>query len=296
LNSNNYSIKYFFLILAIFLLFVPVGCRVQKVEAEKKPHSQKLKPITDKRLLKKTDRNYLSYKYLTLKFSGKTQIGDDTKSIQGIIKTKRDSIIWISLYHIGIPVAKMVFTKDSLIFINRLNDSYYAGNYKFLEDQLNFSLTFNNVQSVIFNELFLYNDTITKFKELKDFKRYRDSTCYVLQSVKKKTFRKFSKKQRKSKRLKKKWREGFIVQNFRILPYDFKIINLSVRDITNQLEFKVSYDNFEAFLNKSFPHNMKISIFTPKDTIQTGLKLRKIVANESLKFSMKIPKKATKIE
>ena len=273
-----------------------MGCHVQKVEADKKTHSKKLKPITDKRLLKKTERNYLSYKYLTLKFSGKTQFGNSTKSIKGIIKTKRDSIIWISLYHSGIPVAKMVFTKDSLIFLNRLNNAYYAGGYGFLEDQLNFSLTFNNVQSVIFNELFLYNDTITKFKELKDFKRYRDSTCYVLQSVKKKTFRKFAKKQRKNKRIKKKWREGFIVQDFRILPYDFKIVNLSVRDIANHLEFRVSYDNFEAFLNKLFPRNMKISIFTPKDTIQTDLKLKKIVANESLEFSLKIPKKATKIE
>lgn len=274
-----------------------MGCSVQKVGTEKKPHSKKLKPITDKKLLKKTTGNYLSYNYLTLKFSGKVQIGNNTKSIRGIIKTKRDSIIWISLYHsTGIPVAKIVFTKDSLIFLNRLNDSYYAGDYKFLEDQLNFSLTFNNIQSVIFDELFLYNDTITKFKGLKDFKRYRDSTCYVLQSVKKKTFKKIEKKHRKNKRLKKKWREGFIVQDFRISPNDFKIKKLSVRDITNHLEFSVFYDNFEVFLNQSFPRNMKISIFTPKDTIQTGLKLKKIVANELLKFSMKIPKKATKIE
>lgn len=274
-----------------------MGCSVHKAIIEKTPITKELIPISENKLLKQTTNNYLSYKYLTLKFSGKTQIGDNSKSIRGIIKTKRDSIIWISLYHSsGIPVAKMVFTKDSLIFLNRLNDSYYAGNYEFLEDQLNFSLTFNNIQSVIFNELFLYNDTITKFKELKDFIRYSDSTCYVLQSVKKRAFKKLAKKQRKKKQIKKKWQEGAIVQNFRISPYDYKIKNLSVRDILNHLDFSVFYDKFEVFLNKSFPRNMKISIFTPKDTIQTSLKLKKIVANNSLEFSMKIPKKAKKIE
>ncbi len=273
-----------------------MGCRIHKAALEKTPIT-KLKPITDKKLLKQIANNYLSYRYLTLKFSGNTQFRDNTKSIRGIIKTKRDSIIWISLYHsTGIPVAKIVLTKDSLIFINRLNDSYYAGNYEFLENQFNFSLTFNNVQSVIFNELFLYNDTITKFKELKDFKCYNDSTCYVFQSVKKKIFRKIEKKQQKNKRLKKKWRESFIVQDFRISPDDFKIKSLSVRDITNHLELSVFYDNFEAFLNQSFPRNMKISIFMPNETINTDLKLKKIAASDSLDFSIKIPKEATKIE
>ncbi|MCD6367192.1 MAG: DUF4292 domain-containing protein [Bacteroidales bacterium] len=237
------------------------------------------------------------YSYLTLKFSGKVQWGNTAKSIRGIVKTKRDSIIWISLYHsTGIPVAKIMMTKDSLIFLNRLNDTYYAGNYDFLENQLNFSLTFNNVQSVLFNELFLYNDTVTKLKELKDFKRYADTACYVLQSVKKKAFRKYSKKQRKNKRIRRKWRDGFIVQDFKILPKIYKIKNLSVRDITNKMTFSTDYDNFETFLDKPFPQNMKISIFTPKDTVITNLKVKKLIKNESLKFSFKIPSKATKIE
>ncbi len=224
--------------------------------------------------------------------------GKTSKSIRGIIKTKRDSIIWISLYHsTGIPVAKMVMTKDSIIFLNRLEDTYYAGNYDFINDKLNFSLTYNNIQGVLFNELFLYNDTITKLKELKDFKRYSDSTCYVLQSVKKKAFRKYSKKQRKKKRVKRKWREGFIVQDFRIDPVNsYKIKHLSVRDITNNLEFSVNYDNFEENLDKLFPMNVNISIFTPRDTIISDLRIRKLIKNESLKFSFKIPSKAIKIE
>ncbi len=290
---SNKKISFF---LFVFLLIGILSCGVHK-ETVKIPHEKKLKPISDKKLLKRTTRNYLSYKYLTLKFSGKAQWGNTSKSIRGIIKTKRDSIIWISLYHsTGIPVAKIVLTKDSVIFLNRLNDTYYTGGYDFLEDQLNFSLTFNNVQGVLFNELFLYNDTITKFKELKDFKRYTNTVCYVLQSVKKKAFRKYSKKQRKNKRIKRKWREGFIVQDFSILPEIFKIKKLSVRDITNKLEFSVDYANFETFLNKTFPQNMEISIITPKDTIITNLKVKKLTKNESLEFSFKIPSKATRIE
>ena len=284
----------FFLI--IFLFLGTLSCAVHK-ETAKIPREKKLKPISDKKLLKRTTKNYLSYKFLTLKFSGKARWGNTAKSIRGIIKTKRDSIIWISLYHsTGIPVAKIVMTKDSVIFLNRLNDTYYVGNYDFMEDKLNFSLTFNNVQSVLFNELFLYNDTVTKFKELKDFKRYADTACYVLQSVKKKAFRKYSKKQRKNKRLRRKWREGFIVQDFKITPEIYKIKNLSVRDITNKMSFITDYDNFETFLDKPFPQNMKISIFTPKDTVVTNLKVKKLIKNESLEFSFKIPSKATKIE
>ncbi len=273
-----------------------LSCTVHK-ETTRISREKKLKPISDKKLLKKTTKNYLSYKFLTLKFSGKVRWGNTAKSIRGIIKTKRDSVIWISLYHsTGIPVAKIMMTKDSVIFLNRLNDTYYAGNYDFMEEKMNFSLTFNNVQSVLFNELFLYNDTVTKFKELKDFKRYADTACYVLQSVKKKAFRKYSKKQRKNKRLRRKWREGFIVQDFKITPETYKIKNLSVRDITNKMSFITDYDNFETFLDKPFPHNMKISIFTPKDTVVTDLKVKKIIENESLEFSFKIPSKATKIE
>jgi len=285
------------LLFLAFLFFTGIwSCAVHK-ETTKILHEKKLKPISDKKLLKKTTRNYLSYNYLTLKFSGKVQWGNTAKSIRGIVKTKRDSIIWISLYHsTGIPVAKILMTKDSLIFLNRLNDTYYAGDYDFLEDQLNFSLTFNNVQSVLFNELFLYNDTVTKFKELKDFKRYADTACYVLQSVKKKAFRKYSKILRKNNRIRRKWREGFIVHNFKISPEIYKIRNLSVRDITNKMTFSTDYDNFETFLDKPFPKNMKISIFTPRDTVITNLKVKKMIKNELLEFSFKMPSKATKIE
>lgn len=273
-----------------------LSCGVHK-EIVKKSHTKRLKLISDKKLLKKTTKNYLSYEYLTLKFSGKVQWENTSKSIRGIIKTKRDSIVWISMYHSsGIPITKIVLTKDSIIFLNRLNNTYYTGDYDFLEDQLNFSLTFNNVQGILLNELFLYNDTITKLKELKDFKRYSDTTCYALQSVKKKAFRKYSKKQRKNKRIKRKWRDGFTIQGFRILPDTFKIKEMSVKDIPNKMKFTVNYADFKVFLNKLFPRNLKISIFTPNDTIKTNLKIKKITKNESLKFSLKIPSKATKIQ
>lgn len=289
MNNKNIS---FLLIILVFL----ISCSTQK-EVIKPVHQKRIRPISDKKLLKKITKNYINYNYLTVKFSGKAQWDNTSKSIRGIIKTKRDSVILISIYHSsGIPVAKTLLTKDSVIFLNRLNNTYYIGNYNFLEEYLNFSLTFNNIQAILFNEIFLYNDTIVHLKELKDFKRYSDSTCYILQSVKKRAFKKYYKKQNKNKRPKRKWRTGFIVQDFNILPDTFKIKKISIKDISNHLTFSAEYDNFMPFYDKLFPQNMKIDILTPKDTIITTLKFKKVTKNDFLNFSFKIPSKASKIE
>lgn len=272
------------------------SCKVHK-ETKTTPAKNKIKQISDKKLLKKTNNNYLKYDNLTFKFNGKFAIGNTSWSIRGIIYTKRDSIIAISLYHsTGIPIAKIQMMYDSLIFLNQIENTYYCGDYDFFEDKLNFSLTFNNIQGIIFNELFLYNDTVTTFKELKDFVLYTDSSSYVLQSVKKKEFRKFYKKQRKNKRVKKKYREGFIVQNFNILPDKFKVRRLMIKDVYNKMAFVVNYSNFEPIFDKNFFRKMELNIYTPKDTIQADLKIKKITKYEKKDYNFKIPSKATLLE
>ena len=83
------------------------------------------------------------------------------------LRMKKDSIIWISASVGGFPVAKLVFTKDTVIVLDNYKNRYFAGNYKKINDSLKTNISFPLLQAVLLGEFYpLFHDsTYTSYQE-----------------------------------------------------------------------------------------------------------------------------------
>lgn len=71
------------------------------------------------------------------------------KSLQVFFVNRIDSIIYFNFNLFGIEIARAVATPDSFIFVNKLEENYYAGDYGWLSRKLRCPLSFNVLQSVM---------------------------------------------------------------------------------------------------------------------------------------------------
>lgn len=83
------------------------------------------------------------------------------------LRMKKDSIIWISASVGGFPVAKILFTKDTVIVLDSYKNRYFAGNYSKINDSLKTNLSFDLLQSVLLGEFHpLFHDSVyTSYQE-----------------------------------------------------------------------------------------------------------------------------------
>lgn len=96
--------------------------------------------------------NVINLDYSTFSAKGRMQYENDGEQINtGItIRMQKDSIIWISVVPaLGIEVARLRITPDSVALINRLQKTYFADNLQALKTRFNVDLTFNMVQALL---------------------------------------------------------------------------------------------------------------------------------------------------
>lgn len=96
--------------------------------------------------------NVVNLDFDTFSAKGRMQFENDGDQINtGLtIRMKKDSIIWISVVPaLGIEVARVRITPDSVAMINRLERTYFAENVQGLKSRFNVDLTFNMVQALL---------------------------------------------------------------------------------------------------------------------------------------------------
>jgi len=112
---------------------------------------------------------YINYETLLLKAN--TQFNDGKKNVKfkATIKIDKDSLILISLSPgLGIELARIKFTKDSIFILNRLSSQLTKGKYKFLNDTYKIDIKYSDIQSILTNELFIY-PKISKLSTSQEF-------------------------------------------------------------------------------------------------------------------------------
>ena len=94
--------------------------------------------------------------------------------VDSLLKRK-DSAIWISVTPVlGIEVARLLVTNDSVKMMNRLNSTYFTGNFKLINKLFNADIDYDMFQSFLVGNDFTYyeNGASGKFKANIENKQY----------------------------------------------------------------------------------------------------------------------------
>ena len=146
------------------------SCKSTKnVVTEPKPVTQEM--LQTKEILQKVNDNSQNSKFITSKIRFQVQIGNQDLSLTGNLKMKRDDVIRLQLMALGfVEAARLEFTKDYVLLMDRINKQYLRASYEQVDFLRNSGLNFYSLQALFWNELFqpgqaqLNNELLEKFQ------------------------------------------------------------------------------------------------------------------------------------
>ena len=146
------------------------SCKSTKnVVTEPKPVTQEM--LQTKEILQKVNDNSQNSKFITSKIRFQVQIGNQDLSLTGNLKMKRDDVIRLQLMAFGfVEAARLEFTKDYVLLMDRINKQYLRASYEQVDFLRNSGLNFYSLQALFWNELFqpgqaqLNNELLEKFQ------------------------------------------------------------------------------------------------------------------------------------
>ena len=120
--------------------------------------------------------NEVEFKTLQGKLSLNYQTEERSQSVTVNFRMKKDDTIWMSGQLLGIPLAKVMITPNSVQFYEKITKTYFDGDFSLLSDLLGTPLDYQKVQNLLLGQ------TIYDLRE----ERYRlteSSRGYQLQPV-----------------------------------------------------------------------------------------------------------------
>lgn len=281
---NKHSVLFYLLesgksILLLTLLFAlfMVSCRSAR-SVIKEP----IKEYGADYLFEKLKENELKFDWFSAKFNLDLVIDNKKNSLSGQIRVRKDSVIWLSFSPaLGIEMARLIITTDTVKFINRINKTYFSGDENIVNDFLDSNIDFDVIQSIL-----LGND-LTYYENGK-FRATYDSKEYHLVTGGRQKLKKYVKTQADVERI--------FIQNIFLNPETFKVTQMKIKELKKEnKKLDASYSDFNYIENQLFPHKVFYDLVADKN-IQVNLRYSKIVIDKPQVFPFKVSSKYTRMQ
>ncbi len=226
-------------------------------------------------LIAKLKEHELRFEWLTGKFSAEYENEGQTTSFNGQLRIRRDSLIWLSFSPmLGIEVFRIIISQDSVKFINRMNNTYFIGDYSYVNNFLHSNIDFDILQSfLIGNDLSVYENS--------SFRASIDNNAYKLTTADRRKLKKFVRNSQENPRV--------LIQNIWIDPVNYKITQANVREIQKpNMKLEAKYENFDEVSGQLFPHKLAFDLSADHD-IRVSVDFSKIILDIPQVFPFKIP-------
>ena len=93
-----------------------------------------------------------SFQYLNGRGKVHFKAKDSEQSANFNLRIKRDSAIWLSGSLLGIEGVRALLTSDSVRVVNRLQKTYFAGDYAYLSQMLNVPVSYKQMQDILLGD------------------------------------------------------------------------------------------------------------------------------------------------
>jgi len=273
---NNKHFRLFLGLLLLASIVFVQGCKTKR-SIIRKP----LKEEGEAFLLQKMSESELNFDFFNARCTISVVSDKKSKSdFRGQIRIQKDSVIWLSLSPaLGIEVARLMISQDSIWFINRIDKTYFKGDYDFINSFFQTTIDFDILQALLVgNDMTYYED--------ESFRAAIDAMEYRLGAAK---------RSKKKKQLLLEDSPNILIQNIWLNPDNFKITKVNLKEFgqeNKQLEMR--YSHFSAVKNQLVPTELDMLLQSDKK-IRIGLHFSNIELDEPLSFPFKVPSKYSKM-
>ena len=274
-NSMNRIIR---IILIIATLVCSAGI-ISSCSSSKKITGGKIKEMSANRLMREINANSFDFESLQAKVGIKVETEDNAFNLKGQLKMKKDSILWASItLPLGLEVARIKVTTDSIFFINKSNKSYLAEKTESFNYLQNINADINTIQSVFTGNIFLINKKSDNNVFIKDNK-------YNLLSEENITF------------INNKYKKNFTInKNIIIDPTLFRITKYEIiNNEDSNYGLTIDYSDFINIGGEYLPSIIRINIST-EEKMYITITYSNISTNNNTQYNFSIPKKYERIK
>jgi hypothetical protein len=287
--------RYFIIFLSICsVLVLTVSCKNKKKlkkteEAEAAAQADtsggrcRLDFKSSRTLSRHVRENEFKFTWVNAKANVTSVVDEKEENFDIKLNVKKDSAILVSIqYLLGLQVAKVLITRDSVKFVNYIQKTYFRGDFAYINDLLNADLDFDLVQAVLFGNSAEFQDDDSKLKPVAD----RQNCHYLLSTERKRRLRKI---QTGTTDLKS------ALQTLTLNPDNYKIISNEFIDPTTNRRFVANYSQFMQKDSVYAPYHVDIDIVAEK---KANIKIDyvRIEKNSPQKLSLSIPAKYDPIQ
>ena len=144
-------------ILSAFLIVFLIGCKSKQSVATASANEN----TEVSKVIKGHYKNEHDFTTLNIRANAKYEDEKQSHSMNADIRIKKDDIIWINIKFLGIPVAKAMITPTKVSYYEKINNTYFEGDFSMLSNWLGTDLDFNKVQNLFLGKAI---DDLTKDK------------------------------------------------------------------------------------------------------------------------------------
>lgn len=231
------------------------------------------------------EKNQARYDYLSARLViNYSKEGGRSTTLKGWLRMKKDSIMWLSMIPaMGIEVARAKVSPDSLKLINRMNKTYFLGNYRLLDSLLHTTLDYDVVQAL------LMGNDISGY-QIQSSNAGVEGQDYVLVMKSRKMIRRDP--------IPERGQHSELVQKIWLNPENYRLRKVDmVEKIKGHKEnrIQVFYDTYQTVNDQLFPQEMHV-VFFSKPKTEISITFKRIETGHAFGFPFVIPKSYKQLE
>jgi hypothetical protein len=236
-----------------------------------------------KTLSRHMKENEFNFTWINAKANVTSFVDEKEENFDIKLNIKRDSAILVSIqYLLGLQVAKVLITRDSVKFVNYIQKTYFRGDFNYINEMLNADIDYDLLQAVLFGNSADFQDEEAKLKPVAD----RPNCRYLLSTERKRRLKKIQSGTTELKNA---------LQILTLKPDNYKIVANEFIDPATNRRFIASYSEFTQKDSVYAPYHVDIDIIAQK---KANIKIEyvRIEKNTPQKLSLSIPAKYDPIQ
>lgn len=249
-------IKWFYrLALAIITLVTALSCASKNVIGEGTVNNE----LTGKKVIKNHYANSLEFKTIKGKLKISYDDGDSSKSFSVNLRMEKDKAIWMSESFLG--AVKAYITPTGVSFYNKLDNTYFDGDFQYISDLLGTTIDFEKLQNVLIGQC-IFDLKEDKYSMTIAGNRYQFKPDYEMALYK---------------------------TLFQIEPKYYKMALQQVAQPQDNRVSTIFYNSYQEVDGKPFPNQIQVVVEEPGSKTTIEIEYKNIEFDQEVSFPYDIP-------
>lgn len=294
--SNSFASFTGLALAGLLLLF---GCKpTERAVAREYP------PKSEADLIALAQNNHFDFQWFSAKISADARTPERSNSFRATLRIRKDSAIWVSVSPaMGIEAFRLLCTRDSVKYLDKLKNQYFLGTYKRLNELTNSDLDLQALQDILVGDP-LYFDAQLGYRARKD------ETGYLLSTRNANRLRRIvgterdeslvipadtsdtDLNERRLNRLQDRWKDEDLIVRQYWFDYDHgKVVQSVFTDLGSALYLSSQYSTFEDINGQLFPTEAALELGNTEEQATFKLDYSRIKVNVPAGMPFSIPSK-----